>query len=87
MTPTAAPFPAQTPATRSARLLNAMSNELRVPAHRLYPFTRLREDLFLDTTDVQLFIASLESQLEYYLTEEEMGQIETVGDLQVFFLR
>ncbi|MEM6770134.1 MAG: hypothetical protein AAF597_06075 [Bacteroidota bacterium] len=47
----------------------------------------MKDDLFLDPMDVQLLIASLESKLEYYLTEEEMAQIETVGDIQHFFLR
>ena len=80
---------AMTPALalRNATLLSNLSSELRLPGHRLHPFTRLREDLFLDTMDVELLVASLESRLEYYLTEEEASQIETVGDLQHFFLR
>ena len=80
-------FPAQAPATRSASLMQNLSTELRVPGHRLYNFTRLREDLFLDTMDVELLLASLESKLGYYLTEEEASQIETVGDIKTFFLR
>ncbi|MEM9929855.1 MAG: hypothetical protein AAF840_08560 [Bacteroidota bacterium] len=48
---------------------------------------RLQDDFFLDPMDVSLLIASLESKLEYYLTEEEASQVETVGDLQTFFLR
>lgn len=77
----------QAPTTPSALLLQTLSNELRVPGHRLYGFTRLTDDLFLDRMDIQLLIASLESKLEYYLTDEEMAQIETVGDIQQFFLR
>ncbi|CAH0999722.1 hypothetical protein LEM8419_01022 [Neolewinella maritima] len=76
----------QAVATRSAFLLQ-LSNELQLPSERLHGFTRLREDLFLDTMDVELLIAGLERRLEYYLTEEEASQIETVGDLQHFFLR
>ena len=78
---------AQAPLTRSAVLMQALSSELRVPNHRLYGFTRLTEDLFLDPMDVKLLVAGLESKLEYYLTDEEMAQIETVGDIQRFFLR
>ncbi|NJB84686.1 acyl carrier protein [Lewinella marina] len=74
-------------ASRSAALMQNLSSELRLPGHRLHPFTRLREDLFLDTLDIELLVAGLESRLEYYLTEEEASQIETVGDLQQFFLR
>ena len=47
----------------------------------------LKDDFFLDPMDIDLLIASLENKLEYYLTEEEAAQIETVGDLQTFFLR
>ncbi|WP_116125038.1 hypothetical protein [Lewinella sp. IMCC34183] len=74
-------------AQRNADLLQTLSSEFRLPGHRIHPFTRLREDLFLDTMDIELLVAGLESRLEYYLTEEEASQIETVGDLQHFFLR
>ena len=77
----------QSPVTRSTSLMHNLSTELRVPGHRLHPFMRLQDDLFLDPMDVELLIASLESKLEYYLTEEEAAQVETVGDLQTFFLR
>ncbi len=72
---------------RNALLMQNLSSELRLPGHRLHDFTRLREDLFLDTMDIELLVAGLESRLEYYLTVEEASQIETVGDLQHFFLR
>lgn len=67
--------------------MHNLSTELRVPGHRLQPYLRLQDDLFLEPLDVNLLIASLESKLEYYLTEEEASQVETVGDLQTFFLR
>jgi acyl carrier protein len=67
--------------------MHNLSEELRVPGHRLQPYLRLQDDLFLEPLDVDLLIASLESKLEYYLTEEEASQVETVGDLQAFFLR
>lgn len=80
ITPTAA-------ATRSASLMQALSNELHLPSQQLYSFTRLHEDLLLDTMDIDLLVAGLERKLGYYLTEEEASQIETVGDIQHFFLR
>lgn len=80
-------LPTEVSSARSASLMQNLSSELRLPGHRLHAFTRLREDLFLDTIDVELLVATLESRLEYYLTEEEASQIETVGDLQFFFLR
>ena len=80
-------YPNATLTIRSASLMQNLASELRLPGSRLHDFTRLREDLFLDNMDVDLLIAGLESKLEYYLTEEEATQIETVGDLQYFFLR
>lgn len=77
----------QLPVTRSANLMHNLSEELRMPGHRLQPYLRLQDDLFLEALDVELLIASLECKLEYYLTEEEAAQVETVGDLQTFFLR
>ena len=77
----------KTLAARSSRLMHTLSDELRLPERRLHAFLRFQDDLFLDPMDVQLLIASLESKLEYYLTDEEMAQIETVGDVQAFFLR
>ena len=73
--------------SRSASLMQNLASELRRPGVRLHGFTRLREDLFLDTLDIDLLVAGLERNLEYYLTEEEASQIETIGDLQYFFLR
>jgi acyl carrier protein len=72
---------------RSAALLQCLSSELRIPGERLHGFIRLREDLFMDTMDIELLVAGLESELSFYLTEEEAAQVETVGDLQRFFLR
>lgn len=77
----------QLPVTRSANLMHSLSEELRMPGHRLQPYLRLQDDLFLEPLDVELLIASLECKLEYYLTEEEAAQVETVGDLQTYFLR
>jgi len=76
-----------TTSPRFAPLMQNLSNELRIPGNRLHGFIRLQDDLFLDRMDVDLLIASLESRLEYYLTEEETAQIETVADLQYFFSR
>lgn len=80
-------IPIQAPVSRSVNLMQNLSAELRIPGHRLQSFTRLQDDLFLDPMDIKLLIAGLESKLEFYLTDEEMSQIETVGDIQSFFLR
>jgi len=80
-------FPAPEIGSPSARLIYDLSNALKVPSHRLHPFIRFREDLFLDKIDVQLLLAKLEARHGHFLTEEEAGRVETVGDLQRLFLR
>ena len=72
---------------RQEALTHNLALELNLPQARLHGFVRLQDDLFLDTQDVELLIAKLESRLEYFLTEEEIAGIETLGDLQRVFLR
>lgn len=80
-------FPAPEFGTPASRLMYDLSNSLKMPGHRLHPFIRFREDLFLDRIDLQLLVAELESRHGYFLTEEQAGRIETIGDLQALFLR
>ncbi|MEM9836416.1 MAG: hypothetical protein AAF828_07935 [Bacteroidota bacterium] len=71
----------------AAQLINDLSYRLKRPSHRIQPFLRFREDLFLDIIDLKLLVADLEHRHGHFLTEEEAGRIETVGDLQQLFLR
>lgn len=80
-------YPQAEPGTPNFRLLNDLSYTLKRPGHRLHPFLRLREDLFLDTYDLKLLVAHLESRHGRFLTEEEAEKIETIGDIQNLFLR
>ena len=66
-------------------IVNAISYALKVPATRLYSYTRLRDDLYLDPLDVTLLIANLENRLGRFLTEDEVARIETIGDCQRVF--
>ncbi|PHI20981.1 hypothetical protein CEQ90_04655 [Lewinellaceae bacterium SD302] len=79
-------FPTSDVNSPSSRLLHDLSSALKVSGHRLRPFIRLQEDLFLDRFDLDLLVAHLESRNARYLTEEEASSIETIGDLQRVFL-
>lgn len=70
----------------SSRLMKDLSRALKISGHRLRPFIRFQEDLFLDRFDLDMLVAQLESRHARYLTEEEANSIETVGDLQRVFL-
>ncbi len=78
-------FPSADRKKQTSLLLNTLSYSLKRPGHRLQPFIRLKEDLFLDTIDLKLLVAELESRHGHFLTEEEANHIETIGDLQRLF--
>ena len=79
-------FPAPEFGTPAASLINLLSNYLKISSHRLQPFIRLQEDLFLDRFDLDMLVADLENRHSRFLTEEEATGIETVADLQRLFL-
>lgn len=70
-----------------ARLIQAISFTLKVPASQIHPYTHLRDDLHLDAVDMLLLIAKLESRFHVYLTPEEVESIETVRDAAGFFFQ
>lgn len=79
-------FPHPELSSPAARFLNDISQSLKVSGHKLQPFIRFQEDLFLDRLDVELLLASLERRHAHFLTHEEANSIETIGDLQRAFL-
>lgn len=70
-----------------SRVINLISWILRVPSSKIYPHTRLRDDLALDAFDVALLIANLENRFNVYLTPEEVEAIETVQDASFYLTR
>lgn len=79
-------FPHPELGTAGARFLHDISQSLKVSGHKLQPFIRFQEDLFLDRLDVELLLAGLERRHARFLTHEEANSIETIGDLQRAFL-
>ena len=47
----------------------------------------IAEDLQLDQVDLTLLIATLESQLDVYLSTEEVARIETLADVNHYFAK
>lgn len=58
---------------------------LGIEPHRLFSYTHFVDDLHLDPFDLTLLIATLESQLNVYLTAEEVSSIQTLGDVTRLF--
>lgn len=71
--------------TLEDQIINTISWALNVAPQRLQTYTHFVDDLHLDDIDMMLLIASLESQLDLYLTSEEVAAVETMGDLNKYF--
>lgn len=66
-------------------ILGTISYSLNVSPTRLYSYTHFRDDLHLDQVDMTLLIATLESRLNVFLSDEEVARIETIGDCHRYF--
>jgi len=67
------------------KIIDIISWIINVPSSQILPYTSLKEDLELDTIDLLLLIAELESQFNIYLTPEEVEAIETIQDISFCF--
>ncbi len=66
------------------RIIEVIGWTLNVPSSQIFPYTHLKDDLFLDPIDLMLLIIKLETQFNVYLTPEEVAKIETVRDATHF---
>lgn len=63
------------------QIVETISWTLQVAPQRLLPYTHFVDDLHLDDIDMMLLIATLESQLNKYLTIEQVDGIATISDV------
>jgi acyl carrier protein len=61
--------------------------ELEVPAEKITPETRFREDLDADSLDLYELVMELEDTYGISVPEEEAATIETVGEAVEFVSR
>lgn len=66
------------------RLISLISWKLNVPTSRIYPHTKLKDDLQLDPIDLLLLIADIEHSFNVFLTPEEADAIETIEDANFY---
>lgn len=67
------------------QIVETISWTLQIAPQRLLPYTHFVDDLYLDDVDMMLLIAALESQLDKYLTAEQVQGIATIGDVTKCF--
>lgn len=68
--------------TVSAELLSILREDLNVDASRLTPDARLVDDVGLDSVAFAVGMVAIEERLGGSLSEEELLNCDTVGDLQ-----
>lgn len=66
-------------------IIHFISLRLKISRTFIHPYTNLKDDLNLDTIDMLLLIAELESKFNVYLSSEEAEAIETVEDASFYF--
>ena len=70
-----------------AKVREHLSAELEVPAERIEPGTRFREDLDADSLDLYELVMELEDTYGVTVSEQEAAEIETVSDAVDFVLQ
>jgi acyl carrier protein len=68
--------------TVSAELLSILREDLNADASRLTPDARLVDDVGLDSVAFAVGMVAIEERLGVSLSEEELLNCDTVGDLQ-----
>ena len=58
--------------------------ELEVPAEKIKPETRFREDLDADSLDLYELVMELEDRYGIRVSEEDAAELETIGDVVDF---
>lgn len=68
--------------TVSAEVLSILRDELNVDVSRVTPDARLVDDVGLDSVAFAVGMVAIEERLGVSLSEEELLNCDTVGDLQ-----
>ncbi|MCK8643962.1 acyl carrier protein [Mycobacterium colombiense] len=76
------PTPSSAPRTVDADLLSILRDELNVDPSRVTPDARLVDDVGLDSVAFAVGMVAIEERLGVSLSEEELLNCDTVGDLQ-----
>ncbi len=63
------------------QVINLIGWTLGIPASEVFPYLHLKDDLHLDSLDLQLLIVKLEHHFHAFLTPDEVESIETVRDV------
>lgn len=76
------PTPSSARRTVDADLLSILRDELNVDPSRVTPDARLVDDVGLDSVAFAVGMVAIEERLGVSLSEEELLNCDTVGDLQ-----
>lgn len=63
------------------KIKEMLASQLNIKEEQIKEESRIIEDLGADSLDVVELLMSLEDQLQVSITDEEAGQLKTVGDI------
>ena len=63
------------------QVIDSIGWTLGIPVSKLFPYLHLKDDLHLDSLDLQLLIVKLEHHFHVFFTPDEVESIETVRDV------
>ncbi|MEB4209983.1 acyl carrier protein [Mycobacterium sp. 94-17] len=76
------PTPSVSPSVVNPELLSVLRDDLNVDPSRVTPDARLIDDVGLDSVAFAVGMVAIEERLGVTLSEEELLNCDTVGDLQ-----
>lgn len=62
----------------------AMAKQLRIPADRITPASRIKEDLGADSLDILQLLMTIEEEMGITIPDEELASFRTVGDITAY---
>lgn len=65
-------------------VITAISKQLRIPADKITPASRIKEDLGADSLDILQLLMTIEEELGITIPDEALAAFSTVSDIATY---
>lgn len=65
----------------SEAVIAAIAKQLRIPAEKVTPASRIKDDLGADSLDILQLLMTIEEELGITIPDEALADFSTVGDI------
>ena len=65
----------------SEAVIAAIAKQLRIPAEKVTPASRIKDDLGADSLDLFEVVMAFEEEFGIEISQESLDEIDTVGDV------